>query len=64
MNIVFAVLFTIVCWIAGVLFLANFGIAQPQYGTLKQHWKYYLFFWVGLLVLFIGLPLLWIFLVM
>lgn len=56
MSIFFAVLFTLICWVAGVLFLINFGIAQPQYGTFKQNLKYYVFFWVGLFVLFIGLP--------
>lgn len=64
MSIFFAVLFTIVCWIAGLLFAINFGMAAPQYGSAKFKLKYGIFFWTGLLVLFIVLPLLWVFLVM
>lgn len=64
MSIFFAVLFTFVCWTAGLLFAINFGVAWPQYGDTKFKWKYGIFFWTGLLVLFIGLPLLWVRLVM
>lgn len=62
MYITVAVLFSVICWVVGLLFFINFSIAAPQYGTKKFKLKYYTLFWLGLIVLFIGLPALSFFL--
>jgi hypothetical protein len=51
-----AVVFMIICWMAGLIFTVNFGLTQPQYGTKKDDIKFNIFFYTGMALLFILAP--------
>lgn len=64
MGVILSSIGTGFMWMIGLLFFINFSMAMPQYGTFKQNWKSYLFFWWGLVVLFIVIPGFFIYLAM